>query len=65
MDTSVVIILIGSSSAITALALKLCYMSRCVKIKLCCGLCDIDRVVTNEQVINLDNNQTPTRSTTI
>lgn len=61
MDSSVIVLLIGSVSALMGLALKLCFASHCTQVKLCCGCLDVTRDITNEQTINLDNNQTPIR----
>ena len=46
MDGTTITLLIGSSTAIIVLALKLCYNSRCSKIS-CCGL-EIVRDVAGE-----------------
>jgi hypothetical protein len=60
MENSVVIVLIGAASTLSALALRMCYLSKCIKIKCCC--LEIDREIAGErQIINVDNNQTPMR----
>ena len=57
MDPSLLIVIVGSGSALCALAFKLCFASHCTKIKLCCGLVDVTRETESEQVINIDNAQ--------
>lgn len=57
MDSAVVIVIVGASSALLGLALRLCYISKCVSVKLCCGLCEINRDTIHEQVISMSDNQ--------
>ena len=59
MDNATIVVLIGAASGLSALALRICYLSKCIKVKLCC--LEIDRAVASEQQISIDNNQTPTR----
>ena len=53
MESSVLVLLIGSTSAIIGLALRLCYLSKCVSVKLCNCL-EIKRDTQGEQQININ-----------
>ena len=57
MDNATVIVLIGAASGLSALALRICYLSKCVKVKICGGLCEINRDTIHEQVISMSDNQ--------
>ena len=59
LSDPIITLLIASSSAIVALALKLCYSSRCKTIK-CLQCCEINRDTEHEVNIEL---ATPTRTT--
>ena len=61
MDNAIVVVIVGASSALLGLALRLCYISKCTSVKLCCGCLEINRDTIHEQNISIDNNQTPTR----
>ena len=58
LSDPIITLLIASSSAIVALALKLCYSSRCTTIK-CFKCCEINRDTEHEINIEL---ATPTRN---
>ena len=57
MESSVLVVIIGASGALLGLAFRLCYISKCVSVKLCCGLCEINRDTIHEQVINMSESQ--------
>ena len=49
----VIILIIGSATALLGLLCKLSYSSKCTKIKCCC--LEIERDTENEQVLNINN----------
>ncbi len=53
MDSTIIALLIGSSTALIGLCLKLSYSSHCVKVKCCC--LEVERDVSTEQQINIGN----------
>ena len=57
LSDTIITLLIASISTLLALALKLCYSSKCKNFKLCC--LSIDRDTEHEVAINMD---TPTRT---
>ena len=57
MESTVLVVIVGASSALLGLALRLCYISKCVSVKICCGLCEINRDTIHEQVISVNDNQ--------
>lgn len=48
MNTYFVLSIVSILSAVTIVALKVCYASKCDSIKLCFGLIDIEREVSLE-----------------
>ena len=57
MESTVLVVIVGASSALLGLALRLCYISKCISVKICCGLCEINRDTIHEQVISVNDNQ--------
>ena len=57
MESTVLVVIVGASSALLGLALRLCYISKCVSVKICCGLCEITRDTIHEQLISVNDNQ--------
>ena len=51
MDSTIIALIIGSSTALIGLCLKLSYSSKCKRIK--CGCITIERDTDHEQNINL------------
>jgi hypothetical protein len=51
LSDPVLIIIIGSATALIGLGLKICYSSKCTHIKL--GCIDIDRDTAHEVAINM------------
>ena len=57
----VLLIIIGSATALIGLAMRLCYTSKCTHIRL--GCLDIDRDTVHEVAINMSATpQSPTQS---
>lgn len=55
LSDPIITLLIASASGLAALALKLCYSSKCKYIR-CCGN-TIERDTSHEAVINIDQSQ--------
>jgi len=53
LSDPVIILIIGSATALVGLCCKLSYSSKCTKVKCCC--IEIDRDTEHEQVINITN----------
>ena len=53
LSDPVIILIIGSATALMGLCCKLSYSSKCTKVKCCC--LTIDRDTEHEQVININN----------
>ena len=53
MDSTIIALLIGSSTALIGLCLKLSYSSHCTHVKCCC--LEVDRDTATEQLINIGN----------
>lgn len=57
MDSTIIALIIGSSTALIGLCLKLSYSSHCTRVKCLC--LEVNRDVTTEQQINIGGNSTP------